>query len=152
MTAKEKVLDLHEKKYNCAQSVFGAFCEDFGVDRETAFKMAGAFGNGMRCGEVCGAASGALMALGMMYGHHVDFDLEQKELCYRKTKEWMRRFNERFGETRCFALLGMDMSDDDVYYSEEALALRNKICPGIMAGAVELMEEAIAEFKNKDNA
>ena len=51
--------------YNCAQSVLIPFAEDFGMSREEAFRVAANFGAGMRMGSVCGAVTGALMALGL---------------------------------------------------------------------------------------
>jgi C_GCAxxG_C_C family probable redox protein len=51
-------------KYNCAQAVLGAFCEESGLDINIAFKLANGFGGGIRCGETCGAVSGAVMAIG----------------------------------------------------------------------------------------
>ncbi|NLF42508.1 MAG: C_GCAxxG_C_C family protein, partial [Bacteroidales bacterium] len=46
--------------FNCAQSVFSAFCEDYGLEKNQALKIACSFGGGMgHLGEVCGAVSGA---------------------------------------------------------------------------------------------
>ena len=40
MSAKsEKAVETFMCGYNCAQSVFLSFCEDFGIDRDTAAKM-----------------------------------------------------------------------------------------------------------------
>lgn len=39
--------------YNCAQSVFYAYCDDLGFDKNDALKMASGFGGGIACkGEV----------------------------------------------------------------------------------------------------
>ena len=38
-TKVEKALELHDKGYNCAQAVACSFCEEFGVDQETMFKI-----------------------------------------------------------------------------------------------------------------
>ncbi|MDR3278782.1 MAG: C-GCAxxG-C-C family protein, partial [Oscillospiraceae bacterium] len=51
----------HEGGFNCAQAVLGAFCGDYDLDAETALRLACPLGGGMRCGEVCGALSGALL-------------------------------------------------------------------------------------------
>lgn len=50
---------------NCAQSVLCALGEYTGLDEDTAKRVASCFGRGMRCGEVCGTLTGALMALGL---------------------------------------------------------------------------------------
>ena len=50
---------LFKKGYNCSQSVFAAFCDETGLDTETALKIASSFGGGMgRLREVCGAVTG----------------------------------------------------------------------------------------------
>jgi hypothetical protein len=35
------------KRLNCAQSVFSAFAEDVGIERETTLKVAACFGGGV---------------------------------------------------------------------------------------------------------
>ena len=61
----ERAQRLHEKGYNCAQAVICAYCDQFGLDEETAYKMAEGFGLGMGIMEVCGALSGAFMLAGV---------------------------------------------------------------------------------------
>ena len=52
--------------FNCAQAVFSAYCDLFGIDRETALRLSSGFGAGMgRKQEVCGALSGAIMLIGL---------------------------------------------------------------------------------------
>jgi len=52
--------------YNCAQSVLLPFVEALGLDAKQAYDSAALFGSGMQMGSVCGALSGALMALGLL--------------------------------------------------------------------------------------
>ena len=50
--------DLFLEGYNCAQSVFCAYCEDYGIPFEQGLKMSSSLGGGMgRLREVCGAVS-----------------------------------------------------------------------------------------------
>ena len=64
---REKAKENFMAGYNCAQSVFLAFCDETGLDRETAARLASSFGGGMgRLREVCGAVSGMFMAAGMI--------------------------------------------------------------------------------------
>ncbi len=51
--------------YNCAQSVLMPFCNDAGIDEKHGFCIASNFGAGMKIGSICGAVTGALMALGL---------------------------------------------------------------------------------------
>lgn len=67
---REKAKEYFLSGYNCAQSVFMAFCEETGLDEETAAKLASSFGGGMgRLREVCGAVSGMFMAAGLIKGY-----------------------------------------------------------------------------------
>ena len=50
--------------YNCAQAVVSVFAKNAGFDEVAAMKAATYFRGGMQIGSVCGAITGALMALG----------------------------------------------------------------------------------------
>ena len=43
----EKAKQLFMEGYNCSQAVLGAFCEECGMDFETAMKISSSFGGGM---------------------------------------------------------------------------------------------------------
>lgn len=53
------------RHYGCSQAVFIPVAEAMGMDTETAFNLSAHFRAGMLQGEVCGAVTGALMALGL---------------------------------------------------------------------------------------
>ena len=61
----EKLREITERHYNCAQSVLIPFAEEAGLDEETAYRMASGFGSGMKTGSVCGAITGGVMVLGL---------------------------------------------------------------------------------------
>ena len=60
-----KAVELFGQGYMCSQAVFAAFSEDYGGTEKQALQIGACFGSGMNKGEVCGACTGALMALGM---------------------------------------------------------------------------------------
>lgn len=69
-SAAQRAQELFHQGYNCAQSVFCAFCEQTGMDFETALKLSQPFGGGMsRLREVCGAVTGMFMVAGLKYGN-----------------------------------------------------------------------------------
>ena len=49
----------------------------------------------MRKGEVCGAVTGALMVLGMIYGQYDSNDAKSRELANKVNDEMMNRFKEK---------------------------------------------------------
>ena len=61
----EQAMAFHDKGYNCAQAVACSFCEEFGIDQETMFRVSEGFGLGMGMMDMCGAVTGMLMVIGM---------------------------------------------------------------------------------------
>ena len=72
MTALEFQREMSSKGCNCAQIVFSYFAEKNGLDINKALKISSAFGGGMGKGDICGAITGAYMALGLIYGNDLE--------------------------------------------------------------------------------
>ena len=104
MGAKEKALALHGRGFNCAQSVLGALGEYTGLDEKTALAVSGGFGGGVRCGEICGACSGAVMALGLANPYTDGEDAEARGKIARAAGAFTRQFAADQGCIRCFEL------------------------------------------------
>ena len=67
--------ELFTKGCNCSQSVVLAFCDETGLDSETALKISSSFGAGMgRLREVCGAVSEMFIVAGMLDGYSNPLD------------------------------------------------------------------------------
>ena len=141
MTHTEKALALYQAKFNCCQSVLGTFCEDYGLSQAEALRLTCGMGGGVRSGDICGAVSGAVMVIGLKYGHNDQGDLDKKAQCNQKTKEYTQLFRERYGSICCRDLLGRDFSrpEDEQVIQEEGLIW--KICPAVISNAIALLEE-----------
>ena len=97
--AEDRAERLFRDGNNCAQSVFGAFAGEFGMDGDTALRVSCALGGGVgRMREVCGAVSGAAMVIGMRLG-------PDKTRVYPVVQEFGRRFREACGSIVCRELL-----------------------------------------------
>lgn len=101
MSVQEESLRLHSCGYNCAQSVLAALGSYTGLDEKTALSVSGGFGGGVRCGEICGAASGAVMALGLAFPYANGEDGEAKAKIAKLTMAMNRGFIRQFGCIRC---------------------------------------------------
>ena len=141
MSVREKeAVELFAKGYNCAQAVIGVFCQGSELDKNTALKLANGFGGGMRCGEVCGVVSGAVMAVGLKCGFYTEGDLAQKNYCNQKTYEFIERFTQENGSVTCRDLLGVDIRGPGGLETPEAKQAREAICPRLVASAVRIVE------------
>jgi C_GCAxxG_C_C family probable redox protein len=137
---EEKAAELFSNGYNCAQSVLGAFCEENGLDKNTAFKLANGFGGGIRCGELCGAVTGAIMVIGLKCGFYIEKDFSQKGFCNKKSHEFIEKFKEINKSALCRDLLGVNIQSPDDFNTPEAQEAHKIICPKMIASAVQILE------------
>lgn len=143
MTHKEKALQYFSDKFHCSQAVLAAFAPELGITEEQALKLGACFGAGMRKGEVCGACTGALMVLGLMYGQSDKDDLESRIRTNKVNVEMMDRFAQKCGSYNCNELLGCDIrTPEGVQYARDN-NLFTEFCPQMVANAVDVLEEII---------
>ena len=135
--------DYFTQKYNCSQSTFAPFVQHLGMDVDLAFRVATPFGGGLgHMGQVCGAVSGGLMALGLAKGNAV-VDREQKHACYQLAAEFQTRFEEAHGDVLCPRLLGLDLGDAVQLQQARDQNLFAEVCPQFIETAVRLMTEIL---------
>lgn len=131
---------LFQDGYVCSQAVLGAFSEQYGLDRNLAFKLANGFGGGIaRKQEICGAVSGAIMLIGLKYGKANAEDSAAHEKTYEKVLAFRSQFVERNGSINCHELLGCDMA------TAREKGLFASLCKKFVADAAEIAEEILSE-------
>ncbi len=114
MTKGDIAKKYFEDGYNCAQAVLLAFCEDFGLEKETAIMMSAPFGGGMgRLREVCGTFSGINMVLGLYEGKYDVKDNQKKSQLYKDVQALAEKFKEDNGSIICRDLLGLRIKGKD---------------------------------------
>ncbi len=102
----EQALHLFESGYNCAQSVFLAYYDLFGLEEETAKSMSVSFGGGMgRMREVCGSVSAMSMLAGFRYPVPDPSDRDARTLNYAIVQKMAEQFREANGAIVCRTLL-----------------------------------------------
>ena len=135
--------DRFAQGFNCSQAVFSAYATQLGIDDETALKLASPFGGGVaRQGEVCGAVTGALMALSLGRGNAT---LENKEENYRLADEFIKRFQEQHGTILCRELIGYNLSKPEELQKAREQGVFVSACPGFVKDAAKLVEEILDE-------
>ncbi len=139
-TEKEKALyeaagRNYKAGFNCAESVFRAFCEQYGFDVSTeALRVASGFGGGISYKEgPCGAATGAVMVLGLLAGRTEP--TQDKKPMKELTHDFLTQFTEKFGALSCGSL--------NPYETGTPESKEN--CHAITAGAAALLQRLIEE-------
>ena len=146
MNHVDKAQKYFSNNFNCSQAVFTTFATEMGIDEEIALKIATQFGGGARKGEMCGAVSGALMVLGLKYGHCHAQNVEEKANAYRIAENFMNRFIEKNRTVVCRELLGYDVSKPEDMEKIKDLNLFKTRCPEMIRCATEIVEEIIREY------
>ena len=121
------VLFHRERNMNCAQSVLCAFGDRTGLPEETAMAIAEGFGGGVRSGEICGAVSGAVMALGLIKSAEGE-GMGHNPAVKSGTIEIAAAFRRENGCLRCRDLLA---------------SKKEKQCDKYIADAVNILEKMI---------
>lgn len=141
MSKVENAVSCFREGFLCSQALLSVFGPDLGLDRETALKVSAAFGGGMaRLGETCGAVSGAVMVIGLKYGHFEARDEQAKEKTYRLAREFVAGFEAVHGSTVCRELLGCDISTPEGLRSAREQKLFSTVCPKYVQTAAEIIE------------
>ena len=141
----ERAAELFLRGYNCAQSVAVAFCDVTGMDEKTAARMASAFGGGMgRMREVCGAVSGMLMVLSVLYGYDTPGDDVSKKELYTRVQALAGRFREEVGSIICREILKNPPSDPNPSPRTEEY-YKKRPCARMVLTAGRIMDEFMAE-------
>lgn len=96
MGIREDAVRFHQQGCNCAQSVLAACGKYTGLEQQTALSVAAGFGGGVRSGEICGAISGAVMAIGMAE--------PDKRKVAALARQCVDSFRQEFGCVRCLEL------------------------------------------------
>lgn len=104
----DKAAGLFDEGCNCAQAVFAAYAEDFGIDRATALRMSAALGGGLGgMRETCGAVSAMALVAGLKYGNSDVSDAEGKAKAMKEAKALAEMFSAEYGSIVCKELLGL---------------------------------------------
>eukprot|EP00764_Aduncisulcus_paluster_P012922 gnl/Carplike_NY0171/6111_a8385_261.p1 GENE.gnl/Carplike_NY0171/6111_a8385_261~~gnl/Carplike_NY0171/6111_a8385_261.p1 ORF type:complete len:157 (+),score=18.33 gnl/Carplike_NY0171/6111_a8385_261:99-569(+) len=142
--AVEKAIQYFEGEYNCAQSVIKALNGYSGLKMETAEALTAGFGGGIGGSqEICGAVSGACMAIShAVYNMYIDHE-DRKDIAKGAVKEFMEGFKQEKKEVRCFELTGHDFSIESEKEKFAELGLKQDICFPAVQYAVSLAIDII---------
>lgn len=129
---KEQAVQYYQQGLNCAEAVVKSADEFYKLNLgPQGIRLASGFGGGMATGGVCGAVTGSIMILGMLYGRdESNTDAKAKSL----TQRFQKTFLERMGHCDCKVLIPQYRSRDKVVK-----------CSKVVSEAAQLLEELVAE-------
>jgi C_GCAxxG_C_C family probable redox protein len=133
----DNVKKYYDKKYdyNCAETILYAANEEYNLNLDkNALKTMAAFGGGMAIESICGAVTGSLAVLGIMFtkerAHESD---RMKQL----SQEFFEKFQDKLNTSNCKELKEKYRNDD----------IR---CSSILYAAAEVLEDIIVREKENN--
>jgi C_GCAxxG_C_C family probable redox protein len=137
----EKAVAHFSEGYNCAQSVLLAMSEHWRITDDLIPKVATAFGGGIgRCGSVCGALTGGIMAIGIKYGTN-ESSVDKRKKAYEFARELYHQFEREHGSVFCRELIGYDLSDPDQFARAHESNVLEEKCSVYIREIVQAMLE-----------
>jgi C_GCAxxG_C_C family probable redox protein len=142
--AKTAYVKMFSRKMNCAQAVFSTFSGELGIESNIALSIAQGFGGGMGHNDgMCGAVTGAYMALGLSQKASIDNPRENINKTYELMNEFNRRFKKLHGALNCTGLLGYDLSKPDELVKARDSGVFTTKCPLFVRDAAGIVEELL---------
>lgn len=148
----QKVDQYMQRSLHCAQSSFMALREQFGLEGDQVFRALTPLPGIAERGETCGAVTGSLMALGLIYGRDIqqmdDWDRYRASLvpagsfCDRFEKEYGTILCHKVQEGefgRCYRLTNPEELQD--FQNDGA----TEKCSAVVRSAVHMAAEIILE-------
>jgi len=133
------------QKCHCLQAVLASFADVLGITEETALKFGSCFGGGMRKGEVCGACTGALMALGMKFGMSEVGDFDKQQIADRYARRFLDEFAMQNGSYLCRDMLKRNLASEEERQKAREEGLFASVCPKMIESAVCIVEQMIQD-------
>ncbi|MDD4849146.1 MAG: C-GCAxxG-C-C family protein [Gemmiger sp.] len=148
----ERAVACHREGFNCSQAVVSSLCEEFGIDRVTALRFAGAFGSGIgHLTETCGAVTGAVMLIGMKYGKILPDDAQATPKSYEMAQRFFEEFRaQNDGKLTCKELLGADTNTPEGLAYVLDNELFSKLCPQYIRCGAEIAARMLRENPPED--
>lgn len=131
-----------QEGYNCAQSVLLTMFEHWSSNESNLIpKIATGFGGGIgRCGSICGALAGGVIAIGVKYGTG-EPSLEKRLKAYELAQKLYKQFDKHHGSVFCRDLIGYDLSNPKQLEEARKANVFEEKCSQFIRKTVETLVE-----------
>lgn len=154
MPSKDETLKIAyesaENGFLCSEAVLMAISESLGIENELIPRIATGFGAGVaRSGELCGALSGGIIALGIVFGRSKDEGGRSGPDIYWFSGELLSKFRELYGEVQCSTLLRLDLNKPEDYEKYRREGTWGNQCRQYILDATGIVYDIIEKNKEK---
>ena len=115
--------------------------EHWHMKNELVPKIATGFGGGIgRCGSVCGALTGGVMAISIKCGTN-EPSMKKRLKAYQTAQEFYEQFEAQNGSVLCKELIGFDLSVPEQWDKAVKANVFEEKCTVFVTKAVEILLE-----------
>ena len=143
----DEAVKMFESGFNCCQSVFATYADVFGLDRETALKLASPMGGGVgKMREICGAVSAMALLEGLKEGNSDENNQEAKTEVYENVQGMSEKFKFMNGSIICRQLLSdLEANKNPAPSERNAQYYGTRPCSKFVADASKIIESVLLE-------
>ena len=146
MNRSEIAVNKFKEGYNCAQSLLFCYVDKLNISKDIALRISTGFGAGMgRKQNVCGAISGGILVLNLLYGRGEKEEKQKQDVNYSKVRELINKFENIHGTINCKKLLGdcdlLTVEGQEKFNSENLI----ENCYKYVEDTVKILNEIIGE-------
>lgn len=149
----KNAVNIAEKKFldgfNCAEASLAGTADSMGLP-DYPPGVATGFGGGVgRCGSLCGALAGGVIALSLKFNRSSPEDKAEYALIMEATEELLNKFKETFKDIDCPPLAGYDLRLVDERKKFAKDPKRKEKCAAYVREAARLSAEIIEKLEYK---
>jgi C_GCAxxG_C_C family probable redox protein len=150
----KRAVELFSNGYNCAQSVFAACATDQGISESQRLTLAAPFGGGIaRQGEICGALTGALLALGEAAGAEMVTDpVAGRDALYEQAHQLTESFRTAHGSILCRELTGCALDTEQGQRRFKEQGLYQNLCTKLVAFAAGQVDRELSTVPRRSDS
>ena len=127
--------------YTCAESVLRAVSDEYGIEMDHPHVAMGVGGGMGFMGEVCGAMTGAIMAIGLVKGPAANPQEMQQTMPL--IQELRRRFETEMKSIKCRDLTGMDLTKPGGLEELIQSGISDKVCVRAVDTAYQIVMDVL---------
>jgi C_GCAxxG_C_C family probable redox protein len=150
----QRVTMIMERSHNCAQSTFYVLSEQFGLGGDDILKALTPLPGMAERGETCGAMTGALMAMGLIYGRENLEDWDKYRSSLLPANKFCQLFQKELGSSLCCQIQerafgkSYNLMDDEELQEFQRAGATTK-CSRVVQKACRLAADIILETPGK---
>ena len=143
----EKAKGYFNQGFNWTESISLSFKDYLKIKDSALPQLASGFGGGIgHKGSICGALTGAVMAIGMKMGRTDPKDRKTLQKVYDKCQGFWSQFEKEFGNINCYNIIGIHLDNEEERQRWLAVGGREK-CGDLVEKTAHMLCDLLYEDK-----